>query len=621
MRSSPERGAVSRVAGLSCDAPRPCRGRVPPGFLAIDPPAAKRNGDDLDLAVDLELPQGVLNVISDRRVGQIQTRRDVEGCVPIAEDRDNLLLSLRKGAGAGRGIQNVNRPLGARHGARDPEDGRTRERVHGFAREHRAQFGPQRVLLPDAEQPLGGRVQEDHATLSVGRDRGRLFGGRGFRRANGAVVRFHVTWNFSRRISCLRVPDPIPGPPLDVVVLGAGQAGLPLAHALAKAGKRVAIAERKDLGGSCANFGCTPTKAVIASARAAYLARRAAVFGLRVPKVEIDFPAVLDRARSILMYSRAGIRRNFEESDNPRLVRGRARLEGREGRLFKVRIGKESLRARQVVLDTGTRSDLGSIRGLSSVPFLHASNWLDQNELPRHILFVGGGYIALEMGQLDRRMGSRVTVVDGGDQILKTEDRDIAERLQHLLESEGIQFRLNCHVTRVSPRRSGLAAIVEKGCAREVFAASHFFVSAARRANTDDLGLETVGLKPGAHGILAVDERLATSVPGIWAAGDIRGGPMFTHTSWDDHRILLSQLVGDGKRTTRRIVPYAVYTDPELRRRGAAQPPPALVRPPHPPPAAGGRGEPPAAAHRPLCRLPRPGARSRRRARAPDRCR
>ena len=385
------------------------------------------------------------------------------------------------------------------------------------------------------------------------------------------MVRFHVTWNFSRRISCHRVPDPIPGPPLDVVVIGAGQAGIPLAHALAKAGKRVAIAERKDLGGSCVNFGCTPTKAVIASARAAYLARRAAVFGLRVPKVEIDFPAVLDRARSILMYSRAGIRRNFEESDNPRLVRGRARLEGREGRLFKVRIGKEGLRARQVVLDTGTRSDLGSIRGLSSVPFLHASNWLDQNELPRHILFAGGGYIALEMGQFYRRMGSRVTIVDGGDQILKTEDRDIAERLQHLLESEGIQFRLNCHVTRVSPRRSGLAAIVEKGGAREVFAASHLFVSAGRRANTDDLGLETVGLKPGAHGVLAVDERLATSVPGIWAAGDIRGGPMFTHTSWDDHRILLSQLVGDGKRTTRRIVPYAVYTDPELGRVGATE--------------------------------------------------
>ena len=363
----------------------------------------------------------------------------------------------------------------------------------------------------------------------------------------------------------------MPGPLLDVVIIGAGQAGVPLAHALAKAGKRVAIAERKDLGGSCVNFGCTPTKSVIASARAAYLARRAAVFGLRIPTVEIDFPAVLDRARSILMSSRAGIRRSFEGSDNPRLVRGHARLEGRERRLLKVRIGKEILRTSQVVLDTGTRSDLRSIVGLKSVPFLHASNWLDQDVLPHHILFAGGGYIALEMGQFYRRMGCRVTIVDGGDQILKSEDRDIAERLQHMLESEGIQFRLNCRVTHVRKSLGGLAATVEKADAREVFTASHLFVSAGRRANTDDLGLETVGLKPGERGVLAVDEKLATGVPGIWAAGDIRGGPMFTHTSWDDHRILFSQLAGDGKRTTRRIVPYAVYTDPELGRVGATE--------------------------------------------------
>jgi pyruvate/2-oxoglutarate dehydrogenase complex dihydrolipoamide dehydrogenase (E3) component len=366
-------------------------------------------------------------------------------------------------------------------------------------------------------------------------------------------------------------PTLTPEPPLDVLIIGAGQAGVPLAHALANAGKRVAIAERKNLGGSCVNFGCTPTKAVIASARAAYLARRAAVFGLKIPKVEIDFPAVLDRARSILMSSRAGLRRDFEGSDNPRLVRGHARLEGREGQLFKVRIGKESLRARQVVLDTGTRSDLGSILGLTGVPFLHASNWLDQNELPRHVLFAGGGYIALEMGQFYRRMGSRVTIVDGGNQVLKWEDREIADRLQHMLESEGIQFRLNCRVTRVVERKGGLAATVEKDDAREIFAASHLFVSAGRRANTDDLGLETVGLQPDEHGVLAVDERLTTGVPGIWAAGDIRGWPMFTHTSWDDHRILLAQLAGDGSRTTRRIVPYAVYTDPELGRVGATE--------------------------------------------------
>jgi pyruvate/2-oxoglutarate dehydrogenase complex dihydrolipoamide dehydrogenase (E3) component len=363
-----------------------------------------------------------------------------------------------------------------------------------------------------------------------------------------------------------------PSSPFDVLIIGAGQAGVPLAHALAKEGKKVAIAERRDLGGSCVNFGCTPTKAVISSARAAYLARRAAVFGVRVPTVEIDFPAVLDRARSIVMQSRASIRRSFEKPESPRLIRGHARLDGRERKLFRIRVGDERFDTRQVVLDTGTRSELTSIAGLERVPFLHAGNWLDDHRLPHHVLFAGGGYIALEMGQFYRRMGSRVTIVDHGEQVLKWEDRDVAERLQHLLESEGIQFRLGWRVTRVTGSRGRISATIEDDAgARDRIGASRLFVSAGRRPNTDDLGLETVGLEPDENGLLAVDERLATRVPGIWAAGDIRGWPMFTHTAWDDHRILFSQLLGDGERTTRRVVPHAVYTDPELGRVGATE--------------------------------------------------
>lgn len=360
--------------------------------------------------------------------------------------------------------------------------------------------------------------------------------------------------------------------PFDIFIIGAGQAGIPLAHALAKTGLRVGIAERKDLGGSCVNFGCTPTKAAISSARAAYLARRAAVFGVRVPSVEIDFPAVLDRARSIAMQSRASIRRSFEGRENPKLIRGHARLDGRDQGFFRIRIGKEHVRASKVVLDTGTRSDLSSIEGLQRIPFIHASNWLDHHELPRHVLFAGGGYIALEMGQFYRRMGSRVTIVDHGNQVLKWEDRDVADRLQHLLESEGIQFRLGWRVTRVMKARGGITATLENSSGdRDLMKASLLFVSAGRRPNTDDLGLETVGLKPDDEGALAIDDGLATKVAGIWAAGDIRGWPMFTHTSWDDHRILLSKLTGAGSRTTRRIVPYAVYTDPELGRVGATE--------------------------------------------------
>ncbi|MEX1246307.1 MAG: mercuric reductase [Thermoanaerobaculia bacterium] len=357
----------------------------------------------------------------------------------------------------------------------------------------------------------------------------------------------------------------------DFLIVGGGQAGIPLAHHLAKAGHRVALAERKNLGGSCVNFGCTPTKAVIASARVAFQARRGAVFGLRIPTVEVDFPAVLDRARSILMQSRASLRRGLEKSANPRLLRGHARFTGRKDGCFHLSVGDESVLARQVVLDTGTRTLLPEVEGLQNVDYLEAGNWLDRLELPEHLVFIGGGYIALEMGQFYRRMGSRVTIVDPAGAILEHEDPDVVLLLQRLLEAEGLQFRLGSLATRVARGRRGVTVHVETDGHHDAIRGSHVFVAAGRKPNTDDLGLKKVGVKVRRDGIVETDERLATSVPGIWAAGDIRGGPMFTHTSWDDFRILQSQLSGDGSRTTRRVVPYAIYTDPELGRVGATE--------------------------------------------------
>jgi pyruvate/2-oxoglutarate dehydrogenase complex dihydrolipoamide dehydrogenase (E3) component len=357
----------------------------------------------------------------------------------------------------------------------------------------------------------------------------------------------------------------------DVVIIGGGQAGIPLAHALAKAGKRIALAERKDLGGSCVNFGCTPTKAVIASARAAFQARRGAVFGLRVPTVEVDFPAVLDRARSIVMQSRGSLQRGFASSDNLRLLAGHARLRGREGEAFRVRVGEEDVLAARIVLNTGARSHIPPIPGLKKHDYLHAGNWLDEHSLPPHVAFIGAGYIALEMSQFYLRMGCRVTVVEKSDRILQKEDEDVVFLLQRLLESEGVEFRLRTKITSVEPHRHGATMVVRSNGFKGEIAASRIFVGAGRRPNTDDLGLETIGVKTSKKGFVEVDERLATNVPGVWAAGDIRGGPMFTHTSWDDYRILESELAGDGSRTTRRVVPYAVYTDPELGRVGQTE--------------------------------------------------
>ncbi len=360
-------------------------------------------------------------------------------------------------------------------------------------------------------------------------------------------------------------------PAYDFLVVGGGQAGIPLAHHLAKAGQRVALAERRHLGGSCVNFGCTPTKAAIASARVAFQARRGAVFGLRIPTVEVDFPAVLARARSILMQSRASLRRGFEKSDNPRLHTGHARFTGRKGTDFRLTIGDVEVLARQVVLDTGTRTRLPDVEGLEKVPYIDAGNWLDRPELPEHLVFIGGGYIALEMGQFYRRMGSRVTLVDPAESVLDHEDADVVFLLQRLLEAEGLEFRLGSRATRVSRGRGGVTVHVETGTQSDAIRGSHLFIATGRKPNTDDLGLETVGVGVRPDGIVETDERLATNVPGIWAAGDIRGGPMFTHTAWDDFRILQSQLTGDGSRTTRRVVPYAVYTDPELGRVGATE--------------------------------------------------
>jgi len=337
----------------------------------------------------------------------------------------------------------------------------------------------------------------------------------------------------------------------DVLIIGGGQAGIPLAGALAKAGRRVALAERKFLGGSCINFGCTPTKAAIASARVAHLARRGHDFGIRIPSVEVDFAAVIARARGIAEHDRSGLAGHF--SDNPELIRAHAKFTGRSGGAFEIDAGGRRITADQVVLDTGTRSAIPKIDGLDKIDYLTAENWLYHTELPEHLAMIGGGYIGLEMGQFYRRMGSRVTVWHKGPRVAPREDPEISDAMQKFLEREGIEFRLN-----TSPRSV------------EQLGATHVFIGAGRIPNTADLGLESVGVETD-HGIVKVDKRLASNVPGIWAAGDIRGGLASTHTAWDDYRILESQMLGDGNRTTDRVVPYAMFVDPELGRVGMTE--------------------------------------------------
>jgi len=360
---------------------------------------------------------------------------------------------------------------------------------------------------------------------------------------------------------------------VDLFVVGAGQAGIPLAHALARKGWRVMLAERKDPGGSCVNFGCTPTKAAIASARVAQLARRAGEFGIRIPSMRIDFAAVLGRAHGIAAQSRIALRESLVHAHggNPAYIHGHARFLGREGRLFRMRIGSREVLARRVVLDTGTRTLVPRGLGFEGIDFLHAGNWLDRPELPRHLVVVGGSYVGLEMSQFYRRMGSRVTLLERGARLADREDQEVSRALRGILECEGITCRLGARVTLVEKTRGGVKVFYRENGRPETVTASQVFLATGRRPNTDDLGLSTIGLAPERDGTLRTDRRLGTRVRGVWAAGDIRGGPMFTHTAWDDFRILLSQLAGDGKRTTDRIVPWAVYTDPQLGRVGLSE--------------------------------------------------
>jgi pyruvate/2-oxoglutarate dehydrogenase complex dihydrolipoamide dehydrogenase (E3) component len=356
----------------------------------------------------------------------------------------------------------------------------------------------------------------------------------------------------------------------DAIVIGAGQAGTPLSRALAEAGMHTALIERKHVGGTCINEGCTPTKTMVASGRVAYLARRAADYGVQTGPISVDLQKVRERKRNIVDSFRNGSQARLEKTANLGLIFGEASFSG--PRVVDVRRNDGSqitLSAKYVFINAGTRASRPKLEGLHTVAALDNISIMELNALPDHLLILGGGYIGLEFGQLFRRFGSRVTIVQSASQLLTREDADIAEEVTNILRQDGVEVVLNARATRVSQSGSNVRLEIE---AQKTLTGSHLLVATGRVPNSDTLNLGAAGIETDDHGFIKVNDRLETSAEGIFALGDIKGGPAFTHISYDDFRIVRSNLIEKKSASTKdRQVPYTVFIDPQLGRVGLSE--------------------------------------------------
>ncbi len=357
----------------------------------------------------------------------------------------------------------------------------------------------------------------------------------------------------------------------DAVVIGTGQGGKPLAKSLAESGLRTAIVERDEkIGGSCIVYGCTPTKTMVASARVAHLARRGPEFGVRTGELAVDLARVRKRKRDIVDMFSGGARKGLERQDGLDLIAGEARLLGPE----RIGVGDDlELESPKIFINTGTRPAVPNVPGLADVSFLTSGSVMELDAVPEHLLVIGGGYIGLEFGQMFRRFGSRVTILQRASQLVPREDEDVAEAILEILAEDGIDVLLSS--TLVSIARDGEGATrarIRTPDGEHDRVVSEVLVAAGRSPNSDRLNPDAVGLELDERGFIVANERLETNVPGIWVLGDVKGGPAFTHISYDDFRILESNLLHDGNRTTRdRLVPYTLFTDPELGRVGMSE--------------------------------------------------
>jgi pyruvate/2-oxoglutarate dehydrogenase complex dihydrolipoamide dehydrogenase (E3) component len=358
------------------------------------------------------------------------------------------------------------------------------------------------------------------------------------------------------------------------IVIGSGQAGTPLARTLAQAGWKTALMEREHVGGTCINVGCTPTKTMVASARVAYLARRASDYGVRAGPVSVDMARVRQRKRDIVDSFRSGGQARIEKTPNVDLVFGEAQFVG--PKTVEVRLpggGTRQLNGETIVINTGCRPARPSVPGLDSVPVLDSTSIMELDQVPEHLLVLGGGYIGLEFGQMFRRFGSAVTIVQRGERLLGREDPDVADEVANIVRQDGVEVLLQSDAVRAAKSADGRTQLTVRTPAGErTLVGTHLLAAAGRVPNTERLNVEATGIRNDARGFVPVNDRLETNVSGIYAVGDVNGGPAFTHISYDDFRILRANLLHNGNATTKdRLVPYTVYIDPQLGRVGLSE--------------------------------------------------
>jgi len=361
----------------------------------------------------------------------------------------------------------------------------------------------------------------------------------------------------------------------DAIVIGSGQGGNPLAKAFAAAGRKTAVVEREHVGGTCVNVGCTPTKTMVASGRVAYLARRAEDYGVRTGPVSVDMMKVRERKRNVVNTFRDGGERSLRRTQGLDLLMGEASFESPKTIEVRLNGGEQRmLTGDRIFINTGDRPARPALPGLDRVPTLDSTSVMELGEVPEHLLVMGGGYIGLEFGQMFRRFGSRVTVVHRGRQLLSREDPDVAEEVAKILREDGVEVLLDAEAQRAAPAGGKIELTVRPagaGAPRTI-TGSHLLIAAGRVPNSDRLNLDAAGVETDRQGYIHVNERLETTAPGVYALGDVKGGPAFTHISWDDFRILETNLLKGGTATTRgRLVPYTVFTDPELGRVGLSE--------------------------------------------------